>query len=82
MKIGNHVMRLDPHLIQNNPNKGKYRVIRIAKDTSQAPQKIGKTEKFHWIITIKYIESDLRVDLHFDYYDQCYKKEKVPTATS
>ncbi|WP_281681714.1 hypothetical protein [Zunongwangia profunda] len=82
MKVGDHVMRLNPHIIQKSANKGNYRVIKVAKDLSQAPQWVGKTEKFHWIITIKYIDSDLKVDLYFDYYDQCYKKEKVTTATN
>lgn len=77
MKVGNHVMRLDPHINQTSPNKGKYRVICTAKDLAQPPQWIGKVEKFCWIVMIKYLETNEKVNLFFDHYDKCYKKEKV-----
>ncbi|SFG23949.1 hypothetical protein SAMN04488033_1455 [Salegentibacter agarivorans] len=77
MKVGNHVMRLNPHITQTSPERKKYRVVGVAKDPSEAPQWIGKTEKYHWIVTIKYLETNELIDLFFDCYDQCHEKRKL-----
>jgi len=77
MKVGKQTIRLNPHITQTFPNKGKFRVIGVGKDPGEAPQWIGKTEKYHWIVTIKYLETNELIDLFFDCYDQCYEKRKL-----
>lgn len=77
MKVGNHVMKLNPSITQTSPEKRKYRVISVAMDLSKSPKWFGKTEKFYWIIMIKYVDTGEKVNLYFDYYDHCYKKENA-----
>lgn len=74
MKIGNHHIKLDPSITQVSPSNRNYQVIRVEKDLTIAPKWIGKAEKYHWIITVRY-ENGEKDKFHFDYYDTCIKKE-------
>ena len=76
MKVGNHVMKLNPHITQTNPKKEKYRVISVGKDPTQAPEYIGKIEKYCWVVTIKYLATNKTEKLFFDHYDKCYERKK------
>jgi len=77
MKFGNKVLRINPNITQTSPEGKKYRVIGIGRDPAEAPQWVGKIKKFHWIVTIKYLETNELIDLFFDCYDQCHEKRKV-----
>lgn len=77
MKVDNHTLKLDPSLIQLSPNNKEYKVIGLSKDQTKSPQWIGRTEKFHWIVTIRFVENQRLARFYFDYYDNCIKKEKL-----
>ena len=77
MRVDNQIISLDPLIVQFSPNGREFRVIGIKMDLWHEPKWINGTEKFCWIVTVKFIDNDQRVELHFDYSDQCVKKEKI-----
>ncbi len=76
MRVDNQTISLDPFLIQVSPNGREFKVVAIEKDLTMDPEWVNETLKFHWIVTIKFLDNNKRVRLYFDYKDQCIKKVK------
>lgn len=76
MRVDNQIISLDPILIQESPNGREFRVVGVEKDLSHKSQRIDAKQKFCWIVTIKFLDDNQRVELHFNQKDECVKKVK------
>jgi hypothetical protein len=76
MRVDNQIIRLDPFIVQISPNGREFRVIGVLMDLSYKPKRMNGIEKFCWIVIVKFLDNDQRVKLHFDFSDQCVRKEK------
>jgi len=77
MRVDNQIISLNPFLIQVSPNGREFKVVGIEKDLTVDSKWINETKKYHWIVTIKFLDNNQRVRLYFDYNDRCMKKVKV-----
>jgi hypothetical protein len=77
MRVDNQIISLDPYIVQISPNGREFRVIGIKMDLAQEPKWINGTEKFCWIVYIKFLDNYQKVKLHFNYKEVCLKKEMV-----
>lgn len=77
MRVDNRIISLDPYLVQKSPNGRDFQVLGIEKDLFFDSLWIDGKEKFHWIVTVKFLDDNQRVKLHFDHKDECVKKGKV-----
>lgn len=71
MKIGNHTIKLDPHIEQDFPI-GKGRISAIGKD-KRYPEFYGK---YYWFILVKYQNGNKEV-FTFDLKDNCIESKKL-----
>lgn len=76
MWVDNQILILDPYITQMSPNGRGFKVVGVEKDLSYDSQWIDGMEKFRWIVTIKFLDDNQRVRLHFDHKDYYVKKEK------
>ena len=74
MRVDNQIISLDPHCIQVSPNGRDFRVIGIKMDLGQEPNWVNGTEKFCWIVTVKFIDDSQLVEFHFNYKNECVYK--------
>jgi hypothetical protein len=77
MRVDNQIISLDPFITQESPNKRKFSVIGVEKDLTVEPEWINQTVKYHWIVTVKFLDNNQRVKFYFDYNDRCMKKVKL-----
>lgn len=77
MRVDNKTIKLDPHIEQISPNGKPFRVLSVEKDRTKPPKWMGRTEKYHWIVTVKLLETEVLVAFNFDYTDTCIKKIKL-----
>jgi len=70
-------------MLYNNPNTTYIselgREFRVSKLTMlyETEKWIGRTLKYHWIVTIHFLDNKERMDLTYDYNDNIIKKEKL-----
>ena len=68
-------MKKNPFEIYKSPLGREYRVYGIAK-VENSEKWINRVLKYHWIVTIKYLDDKGGVvNLFYDYNDKLYKKE-------
>lgn len=77
MRVDNQIISLDPFLIQESPNGREFRVVGVEKDLSVETQWISGTEKFCWIVTVKFLDDCQLIKFYFNYSDECVKKVKI-----
>jgi len=77
LRVDNQTLKLDPFITQTSPNGKEYKVIAIEKDLTIAPKWIGRTEKYHWRVYIRFTETNKKAVFTFDYTDNCIKKEMI-----
>lgn len=80
MRVDNQIISLNPQKIQVSPNGRKFRVIGIKMDLSHEPKWMNGTEKFCWIVTVKFLDDSQFVEFYFNYKDECVKKETSKTS--
>ncbi|SDS63602.1 hypothetical protein [Gramella sp. MAR_2010_147] len=77
MRVDNQIISLDPFFVQISANKRKLRVIGIKMDLEQEPKWINGREQFCWIVTVKFLDDYQQIELHFNYNDECVKKDTI-----
>ena len=77
MRVDNQIISLDPLIVQFSPNGREFRVIGIKMNLSHEPKWMNGTEKFCWIVTIKFLDDSQLVEFYFNNKDECVKKETI-----
>jgi hypothetical protein len=65
-------MPLDPAIIYTSPKGRTFRVSGIEK-IPETSKWIGRVEKHHWIVTIRFLDDNNFGRLYFDHNDIHYK---------
>lgn len=77
MRVDNQHITLDPKKIQTSPRGKKFRVVEVGMDLSYPPKQTGGMNRYHWIVTLKFLESGRFTKLYFDYNDRLMRAEKI-----
>ena len=64
----------NPHITYQSPKGREYRSVYVEKIV-ETEKWINKVLKFHWIVTIKYIDNNEIKKLFYDHNDKLYKTD-------